>query len=85
MQMVITSHAREMPLPLARLVRLRGLLGKHGRLLRSCRTEGGRGMTDEEKAEVCYECSSYGDDYYIDKNGNLVCACADCWVNRECD
>lgn len=26
----------------------------------------------------CYECGSYGDDYYEDEDGNLVCACETC-------
>jgi hypothetical protein len=26
----------------------------------------------------CYECSAYGDDYYIDDNGELVCYCPEC-------
>ena len=36
----------------------------------------------------CYECGGYGDDYYIDDSGELVCACMDCpfasW-NRDGD
>lgn len=36
--------------------------------------------------DVCYECTGYGDDYYVDENGELVCACDTCWVmQRECD
>lgn len=26
----------------------------------------------------CYECTGYGDDYYIDEHGELVSACDDC-------
>ena len=26
----------------------------------------------------CYECTGYGDDYYIDDNGELQSACEDC-------
>ncbi len=37
-------------------------------------------MTDEELADICYECTGYGDDYYMDDNGEMVSACADCWV-----
>ena len=25
--------------------------------------------------DYCYECGGYGDDYYYDDDGNLVCAC----------
>lgn len=31
--------------------------------------------------DVCYECTGYGDDYYFDENGELVCACDDCPFN----
>lgn len=34
----------------------------------------------DEYSEICYECGGYGDDYYIDDDGELVCACQDCWV-----
>ena len=30
----------------------------------------------------CYECGGYGDDYYFDDNGELICACDDCPHNR---
>lgn len=29
----------------------------------------------------CYECTGYGDDYYIDDDGELVSACDDCPFN----
>lgn len=28
--------------------------------------------------DYCYECTGYGDDYYIDDNGELVCRCDEC-------
>lgn len=31
--------------------------------------------------DFCYECTGYGDDYYEDENGNLVCACDGCIHN----
>lgn len=38
-------------------------------------------MSEEyEDYDVCYECTGYGDDYYIDDNGELVSACEECWV-----
>lgn len=40
-------------------------------------------MTEEERVEHCHECRLYGDDYYTDGNGEMVCACDDCWVNQE--
>lgn len=40
----------------------------------------------------CYECSAYGDDYYIDDDGELVCYCPECqrlfddeWYDDEWD
>ena len=33
--------------------------------------------------ERCYECRGYGDDYYLDENGDLVNACAECPFNGE--
>ena len=36
-------------------------------------------MDDNDR---CYECSGYGDDYYIDDDGELVCACEDCPFNE---
>lgn len=35
-------------------------------------------MSELYDAEYCYECQGYGDDYYEDEDGNLVCACDDC-------
>lgn len=37
-------------------------------------------MTNEEY-EYCYECTGYGDDYYIDENGDLICYCSECIFN----
>ena len=30
---------------------------------------------------MCYECSGYGDDYFINEDGELECACASCPFN----
>lgn len=38
-------------------------------------------MTDEERADKCYECTGYGDDYYVNEDGDLVSACTDCPYN----
>lgn len=44
-------------------------------------------MTKDEwndyRADRCYECTGYGDDYYIDEDGNLVNACGDCPYSKE--
>ena len=28
--------------------------------------------------DYCYECKGYGDDYYINDDGELVCNCPEC-------
>jgi hypothetical protein len=28
--------------------------------------------------DICYECSGYGDDYFINADGELECACYSC-------
>ncbi len=33
--------------------------------------------------DYCYECSGYGDDYYEDDEGEMVCRCPECPVNRD--
>ena len=33
---------------------------------------------DDDK---CYECTGYGDDYYLDDDGNLISACEGCPYN----
>ena len=38
-------------------------------------------MSDLYDTDYCYECQGYGDDYYSDENGDLVCACDDCPFN----
>lgn len=31
----------------------------------------------------CYECTGYGDDYYLDEDGEWVSACDDCTNNTD--
>lgn len=31
--------------------------------------------------DYCYECTAYGDDYYVDENGELQPACDFCFNN----
>lgn len=33
----------------------------------------------------CYECSGYGNDYYVNEDGELVSACDDCPWNGDDD
>lgn len=33
--------------------------------------------------DYCYECSGYGDDCYLNDDGELVCRCPECPNNRE--
>ena len=35
-------------------------------------------MSDEERADYCYECTGYGDDYFINDEGELECYCFQC-------
>lgn len=36
---------------------------------------------DYDDWDICYECQGYGDDYYINEDGELECACDDCPFN----
>lgn len=36
---------------------------------------------DDIYYEICFECMGYGDDYYLDDDGELVNACSDCPFN----
>ena len=41
---------------------------------------------EEDPYDYCYECSGYGDDYYMDEDGELVCRCPECTMNpNSCD
>lgn len=33
--------------------------------------------------DYCYECSGYGDDYYEDDEGEMVCRCPECPMNKD--
>lgn len=50
----------------------------------------GRRMTmprdyDDYQYDPCYECQAYGDDYYIDDDGELVCVCDGCPFDSHYD
>lgn len=36
---------------------------------------------EEDEDDYCYECGGYGDDYYVDENGEFVCRCPECSMN----
>ena len=38
-------------------------------------------MDDWDDYDHCYECTGYGDDYYLDEHGEWVSACYDCPFN----
>lgn len=40
---------------------------------------------DEEYYDYCFECGAYGDDYYMDEEGELVCRCPECAMNPNYD
>ena len=33
--------------------------------------------------DYCNECAGYGDDYYEDDEGEMVCRCLECPMNRD--
>lgn len=34
-----------------------------------------------DELDYCYECTGYGDEYYVDEEGELVCRCPECPFN----
>ena len=36
-----------------------------------------------EDNDVCYECSAYGDDYFMNDDGELECYCSQCPCNPD--
>lgn len=38
-------------------------------------------MADYYDPDVCYECGGYGDDYFINDEGELECRCPTCIFN----
>lgn len=40
---------------------------------------------EEDPYDYCYKCSGYGDDYYMDEYGELVCRCPECPMNPNYD
>ena len=37
----------------------------------------------DDEYDVCYECGGYGDDYFINDDGELECWCPYCWVTKN--
>lgn len=35
----------------------------------------------EDDYDYCYECSGYGDDYFVNEDGELESCCQDCLMN----
>ena len=33
--------------------------------------------------DICYECQGDGNDYYMNGNDELVCACHDCYIEKR--
>ena len=38
-------------------------------------------MEDMDEYDYCYECRGYGDDYFINDDGELECRCLTCPMN----
>ena len=37
----------------------------------------------QDALDYCYECGGYGDDYYFDEDGEMVCRCPECLMNPD--
>lgn len=37
---------------------------------------------DDDNWDICYECGGYGDDYFVNEEGELECACDYCPFNE---
>ena len=40
-------------------------------------------MSEYDDYDVCYECSGYGDNYFINDDGELECYCLQCVMNSN--
>lgn len=38
---------------------------------------------DWDDRDVCYECGGYGDDYFINDEGELESACPTCYIYKQ--
>lgn len=38
---------------------------------------------EDDPYDYCYECSSYGDNYYEDEDGELIYRCPECPMNPD--
>lgn len=38
---------------------------------------------DDDDYDYCYECGGYGDDYFINEDGDLECYCPQCPMNPD--
>lgn len=36
---------------------------------------------DDYASDRCYECAGYGDDYFVNDDGEMECWCPYCWNN----
>ena len=43
------------------------------------------GLDEDTETGYLYECSGYGDDYYMDEDGELICRCHECPMNPNYD
>ena len=40
-------------------------------------------MDDRDRDEICYECTAYGDDYYVNADGEYVPMCSECPYSEQ--
>lgn len=61
--------------------RLRALIVAQGWMVQIC----GKVVAMSEYDDYCYECAAYGDDYFINDEGELECYCPKCafWDNDD--
>lgn len=40
-------------------------------------------MDEKFDYDYCYDCTGYGDDYYYNEDGELICRCEECQYNES--
>ena len=40
---------------------------------------------EDDELDYCYECTGYGDDYFINEDGEMECYCPYCIHGGLCD
>ena len=65
---------------------IRMKFGHHGKMrIGTALMQRGEKMAKPPYDDYCYECGGYGDDYYVNDDGELVCRCLECPYFEEED